>query len=94
MRGVLVRYWTERLGRFELKCNTDEMRGASRGDNPKLISTTFALAGYSAHNHAMVYCSGQNRSVSDNYSPSACDFMNKALCIMNKALRFVMQCNC
>lgn len=71
MRGVLVHYWTERLGRFELKWNTDERRGTSRGDNPKLITTTFALAGYSAHNHAVVFCSGQNRSVSDDYSPNA-----------------------
>jgi hypothetical protein len=71
MRGVLVQYWTERLDRFELKCNTDERRGTSRGDNPKLNSTTFALACYSAHNHAVVYCSGENRCVNYDYSPNA-----------------------
>nr|XP_029481686.1 VPS10 domain-containing receptor SorCS1-like [Oncorhynchus nerka] len=52
MRGVLVRYWMERLGRSEFKWNTDERRGtsrgeasASKGDDPKLTSTTFALTG-------------------------------------------------
>ncbi|CAB1344627.1 unnamed protein product, partial [Coregonus sp. 'balchen'] len=90
---VLIRYWTERPGRFDFKWNTDERRGTSRGDNPKLTSTTFALAGYSAHSHAVVYCSVQNRSVSDVYSPNACGFINKALFIKIKALRFVKHCN-
>ena len=58
-----------RLGRSEFKWNRDEGRGTSRGDDPKLSSTTFALTGDSAHNHAVVYWSGQNSSVSDDYSP-------------------------
>uniref|UniRef100_A0A8C8K8L1 PKD domain-containing protein n=1 Tax=Oncorhynchus tshawytscha TaxID=74940 RepID=A0A8C8K8L1_ONCTS len=52
-----------RLGRSEFKWNRDEGRGTSRGDDPKLSSTTFALTGDSAHNHAVVYWSGQNSSV-------------------------------
>uniref|UniRef100_A0A8C7HB74 VPS10 domain-containing receptor SorCS3-like n=1 Tax=Oncorhynchus kisutch TaxID=8019 RepID=A0A8C7HB74_ONCKI len=51
-----------RLGRSEFKWNRDEGRGTSRGDDPKLSSTTFALTGDSAHNHAVVYWSGQNSS--------------------------------
>ncbi|XP_051559211.1 VPS10 domain-containing receptor SorCS3 [Myxocyprinus asiaticus] len=35
----------------------------SRTDEPKLVSSTFALAGDSAHNHAVVYWSGKNSSV-------------------------------
>uniref|UniRef100_A0A4W5NT62 PKD domain-containing protein n=1 Tax=Hucho hucho TaxID=62062 RepID=A0A4W5NT62_9TELE len=52
-----------RLGRSEFKWNRDEGRGTSRGDDPKLSSNTFALTGDSAHNHAVVYWSGQNSSV-------------------------------
>ncbi|XP_019904990.2 VPS10 domain-containing receptor SorCS3 isoform X2 [Esox lucius] len=52
----------QRLGRSEFKWTRDEGRGTSR-DDPKLTSTTFALTGDSAHNHAVVYWSGQNSSV-------------------------------
>lgn len=53
-----------RLGRSEFKGNRDEGRGNNRQDEPKLTSSTFALTGDSAHNHAVVYWSGQNSSVS------------------------------
>lgn len=57
-----------RLGRSEFKWNRDEGRGGnSRQEEPKLTSTTFALTGDSAHNHAVVYWSGQNSSVSKTY---------------------------
>ncbi|KAJ8001886.1 hypothetical protein DPEC_G00174060 [Dallia pectoralis] len=52
-----------RPGRSEFKWNRDEGRGTP-GDDLKLPSTTFALTGDSAHNHAVVYWSGQNSSVS------------------------------
>lgn len=51
-------------GRSEFRWNRDEGRGNTRQDEPKLTSSTFALTGDSAHNHAVVYWSGQNSSVS------------------------------
>ncbi|KAM6971892.1 VPS10 domain-containing receptor SorCS3 [Aplochiton taeniatus] len=53
----------QRLGRSESKWTRDEGRGNNRQDDPKLTSTTYALTGDSAHNHAVVYWSGQNSSV-------------------------------
>uniref|UniRef100_A0A8C3G8R1 PKD domain-containing protein n=1 Tax=Cyclopterus lumpus TaxID=8103 RepID=A0A8C3G8R1_CYCLU len=50
-------------GRSEFRWNRDEARGNNRQDEPKLTSSTFSLAGDSAHNHAVVYWSGQNSSV-------------------------------
>lgn len=50
--------------RSEYRWNRDEGRGNNRQDEPKLTSSTFALTGDSAHNHAVVYWSGQNSSVS------------------------------
>uniref|UniRef100_A0A8C4NQG3 PKD domain-containing protein n=1 Tax=Dicentrarchus labrax TaxID=13489 RepID=A0A8C4NQG3_DICLA len=52
-----------RQGRSEFRWNRDEGRGNNRQDEPKLTSSTFALTGDSAHNHAVVYWSGQNSSV-------------------------------
>uniref|UniRef100_A0A8C6TN56 Sortilin related VPS10 domain containing receptor 3 n=1 Tax=Neogobius melanostomus TaxID=47308 RepID=A0A8C6TN56_9GOBI len=43
--------------------NRDEGKGNNRQDEPKLSSSTFPLTGDSAHNHAVVYWSGQNSSV-------------------------------
>ncbi|KAF3687131.1 VPS10 domain-containing receptor SorCS1 [Channa argus] len=51
-----------KLGRSEFKWNRDEGRGNTRQDEPKITSSTFALTGDSAHNHAVVYWSGQNSS--------------------------------
>ncbi|KAI3352511.1 hypothetical protein L3Q82_005203 [Scortum barcoo] len=51
-----------RQGRSEYRWNRDEGRGNNRQDEPKLSSSTFALTGDSAHNHAVVYWSGQNSS--------------------------------
>ena len=59
-----------RSGRSELRWNKEEGRGNNRQDEPKLTSSTFALTGDSAHNHAVVYWSGQNSSVSGS-SPCA-----------------------
>ncbi|KAM6941368.1 VPS10 domain-containing receptor SorCS3 [Lycodopsis pacificus] len=50
-------------GRSEVRWNRDEARGNNRQDEPKLTSSTFSLSGDSAHNHAVVYWSGQNSSV-------------------------------
>ncbi|XP_044046620.1 VPS10 domain-containing receptor SorCS3 isoform X2 [Siniperca chuatsi] len=50
-------------GRSEFRWNRDEGKGNIRQDEPKLTSSTFALTGDSAHNHAVVYWSGQNSSV-------------------------------
>lgn len=55
-----------RQGRSEFRWNRDEGRGNNRQDEPKLTSSTFALTGDSAHNHAVVYWSGQNSSVSNH----------------------------
>uniref|UniRef100_A0A3Q1H540 PKD domain-containing protein n=1 Tax=Anabas testudineus TaxID=64144 RepID=A0A3Q1H540_ANATE len=52
-----------RQGRSEFRWNRDEGRGNTRQDEPKITSSTFALTGDSAHNHAVVYWSGQNSSV-------------------------------
>ncbi|XP_077379880.1 uncharacterized protein LOC144020369 [Festucalex cinctus] len=51
------------LSRSELRKNRDDGRGNKQQDEPKLTSSTFALTGDSAHNHAVVYWSGQNSSV-------------------------------
>lgn len=49
----------------KLRRNRDEGKVAtSRSEEPKVSSSTFALAGDSAHNHAVVYWTGQNSSVS------------------------------
>lgn len=53
-------------GRSDFRWNRDERRGNNRQDEPKLTSSTFALTGDSAHNHAVVYWSGQNSSVSNH----------------------------
>ncbi|KAJ8416001.1 hypothetical protein AAFF_G00380230 [Aldrovandia affinis] len=59
--SVAVRRFT----RSELRWNSEDRRTASsRQDDLKLTSSTFALAGDSAHNQAMVHWSGQNSSVS------------------------------
>lgn len=50
--------------RAELRKNRDDGRGNKQQDEPKITSGTFALTGDSAHNHAVVYWSGQNSSVS------------------------------
>lgn len=55
-----------RQGKSEYRWNRDEGRGNNRQDEPKLTSSTFALTGDSAHNHAVVYWSGQNSSVSNH----------------------------
>ncbi|XP_041839727.1 LOW QUALITY PROTEIN: VPS10 domain-containing receptor SorCS3 [Melanotaenia boesemani] len=52
-----------RSGRSEFRWNRENGRGTGRQDEPKLTSSTFALTGDSAHNHAVVYWSGQNSSV-------------------------------
>uniref|UniRef100_A0A3Q3DQF0 Sortilin N-terminal domain-containing protein n=1 Tax=Hippocampus comes TaxID=109280 RepID=A0A3Q3DQF0_HIPCM len=49
--------------RAELRKNRDDGRGNKQQDEPKITSGTFALTGDSAHNHAVVYWSGQNSSV-------------------------------
>ncbi|KAI5090031.1 VPS10 domain-containing receptor SorCS3 [Silurus meridionalis] len=47
----------------KLRRNRDDAKVAtSRAEEPKVISSTFALAGDSAHNHAVVYWTGQNSS--------------------------------
>ncbi|KAM9793122.1 VPS10 domain-containing receptor SorCS3 [Neosynchiropus ocellatus] len=43
--------------------NREDERGNNRPDGPQLSSSTFALTGDSAHNHAVVYWSGPNSSV-------------------------------
>uniref|UniRef100_A0A667XEI7 Sortilin related VPS10 domain containing receptor 3 n=1 Tax=Myripristis murdjan TaxID=586833 RepID=A0A667XEI7_9TELE len=52
-----------KLGRSDFRWNRDEGRGHNRQEEPKLTSSTFSLTGDSAHNHAVVYWSGQNSSV-------------------------------
>ncbi|XP_033987441.1 VPS10 domain-containing receptor SorCS3 [Trematomus bernacchii] len=47
----------------DFRWNRQEGRGNNRQDEPKIISSTFSLTGDSAHNHAVVYWSGQNSSV-------------------------------
>nr|XP_057942775.1 VPS10 domain-containing receptor SorCS3-like [Doryrhamphus excisus] len=47
----------------QFKRNRDDWRINNRQDEPKLTSSTFALTGDSAHNHAVVYWSGLNSSV-------------------------------
>lgn len=54
-----------RQGRSDSRWNREDGRANKRQDEQKLISNTFALTGDSAHNHAVVYWSGQNSSVSD-----------------------------
>lgn len=55
----------QRQGRSEYRWNREDGRGNNRQDEPKISSSTFALTGDSAHNHAVVYWSGQNSSVSN-----------------------------
>lgn len=55
--------------RSEPRWNRDDAKVSnSKQDEPKLTSSTFALTGDSAHNHAVVYWSGQNSSVSHTIS--------------------------
>lgn len=61
-RGSLLDGHTQ--GKSEFRWNRDEGRGNTRQDEPKIASNTFALTGDSAHNHAVVYWSGHNSSVS------------------------------
>lgn len=63
-RGSLLD--AHRQGRSEFRWNRDEGRGNNRQGEPRLTSSTFALTGDSAHNHAVVYWSGQNSSVSNH----------------------------
>lgn len=52
----------------KLRRNRDDGKVAtSRSEELKVSSSTFALAGDSAHNHAVVYWTGQNSSVSLMY---------------------------
>uniref|UniRef100_A0A3Q1FQ75 Si:ch211-112b1.2 n=2 Tax=Acanthochromis polyacanthus TaxID=80966 RepID=A0A3Q1FQ75_9TELE len=52
-----------RVTRSELRWSGEERRAAGpRQEELKLNSSTFALAGDSAHNQAMVHWSGQNSS--------------------------------
>lgn len=55
----------QRQGRSEHRWSREDGRGNNRQDEPKISSGTFALTGDSAHNHAVVYWSGQNSSVSN-----------------------------
>lgn len=49
----------------KLRRNRDDRKVATiRSEEPKVSSNTFALTGDSAHNHAVVYWTGQNSSVS------------------------------
>lgn len=64
-----------RQGRSGFRWNRDEGRGNNRQDEPKITSSTFALTGDSAHNHAVVYWSGQNSSVSTS---TLCYFISAA----------------
>lgn len=57
-----------RQGKSDFKWNRDDERGNTRQDERKIVSSTFALTGDSAHNHAVVYWSGQNSSVSNTYA--------------------------
>lgn len=59
----------QRPGRSEYRWNREDGRGNNRQDEPKISSGTFALTGDSAHNHAVVYWSGQNSSVSNRADP-------------------------
>ena len=54
----------QKQGRSDFGWNRNDGRGNTRQDEPKIASSTFALTGDSAHNHAVVYWSGQNSSVS------------------------------
>ncbi|TNN77841.1 VPS10 domain-containing receptor SorCS3 [Liparis tanakae] len=59
-------------GKSGFRWNREEARGNNRQDEPKLTSSTFSLSGDSAHNHAVVYWSGQNSSPSKaNSKPAA-----------------------
>ncbi|XP_056136544.1 VPS10 domain-containing receptor SorCS3 [Lampris incognitus] len=53
----------QRPDRSEFRWSRDEGRGNNRQEELKLTSSTFSLTGDSAHNHAVVYWSGQNSSV-------------------------------
>lgn len=55
---------SHKAGRSEFGWNRQDERGNTRQDEPRLNSSTFALTGDSAHNHAVVYWTGQNSSVS------------------------------
>lgn len=52
-------------GQRSVRWNREDGAGINRQDEPKLSSSTFALTGDSAHNHAVVTWSGQNSSVSE-----------------------------
>lgn len=56
--------------RTEVRWNRDDDGKVSdpTPDEPRVVSSTFSLAGDSAHNHAVVYWSGKNSSVSPQHS--------------------------
>lgn len=56
----------QKQGMSDFRWSRDEERGNTRQDDAKITSSTFALTGDSAHNHAVVYWSGQNSSVSNH----------------------------
>lgn len=58
----------QKQGMSDFRWSRDEEKGNTRQDDPKITSSTFALTGDSAHNHAVVYWSGQNSSVSNHAS--------------------------
>lgn len=69
--GNMTARAARRVPRSELRWNRDERRtAASRQEELKLTSSTFALTGDSAHNQAMVHWSGQNSSVSPKQNTS------------------------
>ncbi|XP_017289385.1 VPS10 domain-containing receptor SorCS3 [Kryptolebias marmoratus] len=61
--GAVVDPGSQVDGQRSVRWNREDGRGINRQDEPKLSSSTFALTGDSAHNHAVVHWSGQNSSV-------------------------------
>lgn len=71
-----------RQGRSDSKWNREDGRANKRQEEQKLISNTFSLTGDSAHNHAVVYWSGQNSSVSNPGLVFYCSqHFNSAVCV-------------
>ncbi|MEQ2232632.1 hypothetical protein ILYODFUR_013522 [Ilyodon furcidens] len=71
--GRTAQLESQKSSRSEFGWNREDGRGNTRQDESRLSSSTFALTGDSAHNHAVVYWTGQNSSVSaasvSNLSP-------------------------